>query len=164
MFQKTPRPAMPTEEYTTVAGSPDEVETVVGPSVRVEGDFASEGNIIVKGIVSGSVKTSKLLTVEKGASIFANVRAGTAIISGNVKGNVKVSDRLDLAETAQVAGDIDCRVLSVAPGALIQGKVTMKGIEIAGDKEEKKIGGFMNKIKSRPENDVSDSSVDGLSA
>jgi cytoskeletal protein CcmA (bactofilin family) len=37
--------------------SPDEVETVVGPSVHVEGDFASEGNIIVKGMVSGNVKT-----------------------------------------------------------------------------------------------------------
>ena len=147
---------MPQEEYPTAAGSPDEVETVVGPSVRVEGDFASEGNIIVKGIVSGSVKTSKLLTVEKGASIFANVRAGNATISGSIRGNVKVLDRLDLAETAQVAGDVDCRVLSVAPGALIHGKVTMKGIEIAGDKEEKKIGGFMNKIKSRPEDEVAD--------
>ena len=147
---------MPQEEYPTVAGSPDEVETVVGPSVRVEGDFASEGNIIVKGIVSGSVKTSKLLTVEKGASIFANVRAGNAVISGSIRGNVKISDRLDLAETAQVAGDIDCRVLSVAPGALIQGKVIMKGIEIAGDKEEKKIGGFMNKIKSRQEDEAVD--------
>ena len=29
-------------------GMQDEVETVVGPSVNVEGDFASEGNIVVK--------------------------------------------------------------------------------------------------------------------
>ncbi|OGH71511.1 MAG: hypothetical protein A2921_01555 [Candidatus Magasanikbacteria bacterium RIFCSPLOWO2_01_FULL_43_20b] len=158
MFQKTSRPAMPQEEYPTPGVSPDEVETVVGPSVRVEGDFASEGNIIVKGIVSGSVKTSKLLTVEKGASIFANVRAGNAAISGSIRGNVKVSDRLDLAETAQVAGDIDCRVLSVAPGALIQGRVTMKGIDIIGDKrDDKKVGGFMSKIKSRSEDEIEDS-------
>lgn len=158
MFQKTPRPVLSSEEH--VPGiSPDDVETVVGPSVRVEGDFASEGNIVVKGIVSGSVKTSKLLTVEKGASIFANVRAGNATISGNIKGNVKVGDRLDLSETAQVAGDIDCRVLSVAPGALIQGKVSMKGIEIVGDKKEEKKGGFMSKIKPRPEDETADTVV-----
>lgn len=118
-------------------GTRDEVETVVGPSVNVEGDFSSEGNIVVKGTVSGSVKTSKLLTVERGAQIFANVKAGSAMISGSVKGNVKVNDHLDLSESAQVMGDIECKILSVAVGALVQGKVNMKGISIA-DKEEKK--------------------------
>ena len=117
----------------------DDVETVVGPSVTVEGDFSSEGNIVVKGTVSGSVKTSKLLTVEKGARIMANVKAGNAIISGIVKGNVKVIERLDLHDTAQVAGDVECKVLAVAAGALIQGKLMMKGIELPEEaKEEKK--------------------------
>lgn len=113
----------------------DEVETVVGPSVNVEGDFSSEGNIVVKGTVSGSVKTSKLLTVEKGAKILANVKAGNAIISGSVRGNVKVAERLDLHDTAQVAGDVECKILSVAAGALIQGKLMMKGIEAEEAKE-----------------------------
>ncbi len=119
----------------------DDVETVVGPSVKVEGDFASEGNIVVKGTVSGSVKTSKLLTVEDGAKIFANISAGSAIISGGIKGNVKVSGRLEMTETAQIQGDVSCDVLSVAPGALIFGKITMKGINLkdeGSDKQDKK--------------------------
>lgn len=113
----------------------DDVETVVGPSVVVEGDFASEGNIVVKGVVSGSVKTSKLLSVENGASIFANVRAGSAIISGNIKGNVKINERLELTETAQILGDIECKVLSVSPGALVQGKVNMRSLSIKDDRK-----------------------------
>ncbi|MBT4120925.1 MAG: polymer-forming cytoskeletal protein [Candidatus Magasanikbacteria bacterium] len=121
--------------------SHDDVETVVGPSVKVEGDFSSEGNIVVKGIVSGSVKTIKLLTVENGAKIFANVIAGDAVISGSIKGNVKVTDRLELTETAQVQGDINCKVFNVAPGALIHGKIIMKGINLkdeGSDKQDKK--------------------------
>lgn len=125
----------------------DDVETVVGPSVNVEGDFSSEGNIIVKGSVSGSVKTSKLLTVENGAKIMANVSAGNAVVSGSIKGNVRVADRLELNETAQVAGDIVCKVLSVAPGALIHGKVSMKGIEVGQPAKEAKIFPPKNKIK-----------------
>ena len=74
----------------------DEVETVVGPSVNVEGDFASEGNIVIKGTVSGSVFTSKHLTVEMGAKIIANVRAGSATIAGEVKGNMKIKESLEL--------------------------------------------------------------------
>lgn len=107
----------------------DSVETVVGPSVVVEGDFSSEGNILVKGTVSGNVKTGQLLTVETGAKILANTKAHDALIAGEVKGNVRVADRLELTETARIRGDITCTTLVVAAGALIHGKVTMKGIE-----------------------------------
>lgn len=107
----------------------DEVETVVGPSVNVEGDFASEGNIIVKGTVAGSVHTSRFLSVEMGAKIMANVRAGSAKIAGEVKGNLKVRESLELTSTARVMGDIEVKVLSIEPGALLFGKVTMPGLE-----------------------------------
>lgn len=107
----------------------DEVETVVGPSVNVEGDFASEGNIIVKGTVSGSVHTSKFLSVEPGAKIMANVRAGSAKIAGEVRGNIKIKDALELTSTARVVGDIEAKVLAVEAGALMFGKVAMPGLE-----------------------------------
>lgn len=127
MFQKTHPYESPVLEPSI---SPDDVETVVGPSVHVEGDFSSEGNILVKGIVSGSVKTSKVLTVEPGAKIFANVKAGSAIISGEIKGNAKVTDRLELTASARLMGDVECKVLVVEAGALIHGKVTMKGLKV----------------------------------
>ncbi len=142
MFQKSQPTYTPPQEdnYRPQAShQQDEVETVVGPSVHVEGDFASEGNIIVKGIVSGSVMTSKHLQVEQGAKIFANVKAGSATISGEVKGNIRVQDKLELTSTAQVAGDIDCQVLVVEAGALLLGKITMKGIEIQGVKTARKL-------------------------
>ncbi len=116
------------ESSSSLVSHADDVETVVGPSVHVEGDFSSEGNILVKGMVSGNVKTSRLLTVESGARITANVKAANAIISGEIKGNVRVSDRLELTETARISGDIVCKVFAVEPGALIVGKVTMEGI------------------------------------
>lgn len=107
----------------------DEVETVVGPSVNVEGDFASEGNIIVKGSVAGSVHTSRHLAVEQGAKILANVRAGSAKIAGEVKGNMKIKEILELTSTAKVIGDIEVKTLVVEAGALIYGKIIMPGME-----------------------------------
>ena len=126
MFQKQPE-----ESYDAAPAQkdPDTVETVVGPSVHVEGDFSSEGNILVKGSVAGNVKTSRLLTVEEGAKISANVKAGEAVVAGEISGNVRVTDRVDLLSTARVAGDISCKVLSVEAGALVHGKITMKGID-----------------------------------
>lgn len=142
MFQK-PSPDIALEKETQEhTATKDDVETVVGPSVHVEGDFASEGNILVKGTVSGNVKTSKRLTVEEGAKIFANVKAGVAQISGEIQGNVKIEDTLELTSTARIAGDTACNTLIVESGALIYGKVIMKGIKSVlaskPDKERKR--------------------------
>ncbi|MBT3418694.1 MAG: polymer-forming cytoskeletal protein [Candidatus Magasanikbacteria bacterium] len=120
-------------------GTPDDVETVVGPSVHVQGDFASEGNILVKGSVSGNVKTSRLLTVEEGASIMANVKAGEALVSGQIHGNVTASTTVELTASARIVGDIKCANLVVEAGALIYGKVAMVGLkDLVGEKSEKK--------------------------
>mgnify|MGYP001573268322 CR=1 FL=1 len=109
--------------------SDDAVQTVVGPSVHVEGDFSSEGNILVKGSVSGNVRTSKQLIVEEGAKISASVRATDAIISGEINGSIKVSHKVELTSSARVLGDISCDVLAVEAGALIFGKIIMKQLK-----------------------------------
>jgi len=103
----------------------DSVDTVVGPSVNVEGDFSSAGNIIIKGSVSGSVNTSKHLLAEEGSKIMANIQAGSATISGMVKGSVKVKDTLIITSTAKILGDIRVKTLQVDAGAVIQGKIIM---------------------------------------
>ncbi len=127
MFQKSTNEEVLESEHKSY--SDDTVETVVGPSVHVEGDFSSEGNILVKGSVAGNVQTSKLLTVEEGAKITANVKASEAVISGDIEGNIKVTEKIELTSTAKVLGDISCKTLSVEAGALVYGKITMKGLE-----------------------------------
>ncbi len=124
------------EEYAL-----DELDTVIGPSVRVEGDFSSEGNMIVKGGVMGSVNTSKLLTAEEGSIIVANVQSRDAIISGSVKGNINTHDQIEITSTAQILGDITCSVLVVEAGAQIKGKIIMKGVTLTKDDGAKKSSG-----------------------
>lgn len=120
---------LPAEENLSANPSADDVETVVGPSVNVEGDFASEGNIVVKGSVAGSVHTSRHLSVETGAKIMANVRAGSATVAGEVKGNMKIKESLELLSTARVLGDIEVTNLTIESGAILCGKVAMPGLE-----------------------------------
>ncbi len=132
IFQKpAPKLPMPMVPEDQLGGQPvrDEIETVVGPSVNVEGDFVSEGNIVVKGSVAGSVTTSKHLLIEQGARVVANVRAGSVKISGDLKGNMKIRESLELTATARVIGDVEVKVLVMEAGALLYGKVAMLGID-----------------------------------
>ncbi|PIT88304.1 MAG: hypothetical protein COU29_00740 [Candidatus Magasanikbacteria bacterium CG10_big_fil_rev_8_21_14_0_10_36_32] len=134
-----------TDEKKPVSEVNDNVDTVVGPSVNVEGDFSSEGNIIVKGTVTGSLHTSKSVTVETGAKIFANVRAGSAHISGEVRGNMKIKDFLELSPSARIVGDIEAKTVTMEAGALLLGKVSMPGLETNDGRTAGRVGGRVKK-------------------
>ena len=100
-------------------------ETVVGPSVKIQGDLKSEGNIKIEGQVNGKVKTSQSLFVVPGAKIMADVWAGNSMIGGEVAGNLKISGHLVLQSTAKIQGDINCSVLRVEDGGQFTGKCIM---------------------------------------
>lgn len=100
----------------------DEVETIIGPSVQVEGDFVAAGDIIVEGVVSGKLKTERSLKIGEGAKIFASVAAANALIAGEIQGNVKIKESLELTRTAKIFGDVKTKILIIASGATLQGK------------------------------------------
>lgn len=102
-------------------------ETVVGPSVKIQGDLNSEGNIRIEGSVTGKIATSQSVHVGDAAVIVADMHAGNAIIAGQVQGNIKVSGNLILQATARIHGDIACAILRVEDGAQFTGKCNMKG-------------------------------------
>lgn len=109
------------------------VETIIGPSVKVKGNFHGQGNIVVEGILEGNLKTGGTLRIGERAKVTASVEAGDAKISGEVNGNIKVKGYLEVTEAAKIFGDIEAPVLSIARGAIVNGKCAM----IAGDKKIK---------------------------
>lgn len=100
-------------------------ETIVGPSVKIQGDLNSEGDIKIEGQVSGKVMTTQNVYVGDKAIITADVISGSAIIAGQVNGNLKVSNHLILQSTAMISGDITCEVLRIEDGAKFSGKCSM---------------------------------------
>jgi len=102
-----------------------QAETIVGPSVKVEGELSSEGNVRIDGQVVGNVQTSQNLAVGEQAVISANVKALNAVIAGKIKGNITVDEALEITETGQIEGDITAKIISIAPGAIFRGQCQM---------------------------------------
>lgn len=109
-------------------------ETVVGPSVKIQGDFNSEGNIRIEGHVNGKVKTTQNVYVGGSAQITADIIAGNCTIAGLVQGNIKVSGSLILESSANITGDVSCSILRVEDGAQFTGKCTMGAPAKTGSK------------------------------
>ncbi|MBI5076790.1 polymer-forming cytoskeletal protein [Candidatus Falkowbacteria bacterium] len=100
-------------------------DTVIGRSIKIEGDLVSNGSIVIEGEVIGSLKTEQTLRVGENAKVKAEVKAKEAFISGKVDGNVSVDSKLELASTAELNGDIKAQTLSIAAGAIFNGRSTM---------------------------------------
>jgi len=114
----------------------NEAETIIAASVKVEGEFVSQGNVLIEGVVEGSFKTERNLRVGEKARIGADVSAANATVAGEVRGNMSISEKLDLEPTARVFGDIRTKILTVASGAQVNGRIMM-GQEVPAKAAEK---------------------------
>ena len=114
-------------------------ETIIGPSVKVEGTFVGEGDVLVEGEFSGELKTKGKLTVAQSARLEANIEANEMLVSGSIKGNVKCHGSLELTAQGKIWGDVEVGVLSVENGATICGKCTV-GEKPATERIEKRDG------------------------
>jgi cytoskeletal protein CcmA (bactofilin family) len=102
-----------------------EVETIIGPSVKVEGDFKADGNVVIEGQVVGSFKTKSGLRVGENAKIKAEIEADNAWVAGEIKGNINIKDHLEISGNAKITGDISTNLLTIETGAVINGKLNM---------------------------------------
>ncbi len=106
-----------------------EAETIIGPSIKVKGNFHGQGNIIIEGSVEGSVKTNGFLLIGEKAKINASIEAKDAKIGGEVVGNIKILGSLDIKASAKILGDIETKEISIEKGAKFDGKCSMTKIE-----------------------------------
>ncbi len=102
-----------------------ETGTLIAQGVRVEGDFASQGDVTIEGEVHGKVSITGMLTVGPHAKLKADVSSTQAVIAGNVEGNVTVSGHMNLKSTAKIVGDVSCETAEVESGAVLNGKVAI---------------------------------------
>ena len=115
---------------TTAPGSTtdprDERRTTawIGSSLRIEGKITSRENLTIDGDVEGSIEVGgRGLLIGAGASVKADLVAGTITISGTVIGNIVAADKVDIRSTGSIEGDIVTPRLVMAEGAVVSGRI-----------------------------------------
>ncbi|MGB9867999.1 MAG: bactofilin family protein [Bacillota bacterium] len=103
---------------------PEAVETVLGPNVRIEGTIHSDGSMRIDGQVQGSIECAGDVVIGNSARVGASVSAKCVVVAGQVLGNI-TAEKVELAKTAVVKGDIQCAQLSIEAGAAFSGKTVM---------------------------------------
>ena len=112
-------------EQSSMAHANTASDTIIAQGVKVEGEFRSNGDITIDGELNGSLETAQALHIGESAVIHAQVTAKSAVIAGVVVGNIQISENLELLSSSNVSGDIQTNRLSIAAGAIINGRISM---------------------------------------
>lgn len=100
---------------------------VLNSDVRVVGTLRFTDDLLVDGTVEGEIESEGILTVGVNATIRgtdrskAAVRTRSAIIQGRVIGDISVNDRVELASTAELIGNVTASKISIQDGAIFHG-------------------------------------------
>lgn len=98
-------------------------QTMLGASIVLDGEITGEGAVVVCGAVAGRVSLDGKLVIRAGGRVDGDVAASDAEVQGELRGNVDACGRVDITETATVAGDIRAPRVHIADGAVVKGTV-----------------------------------------
>lgn len=107
---------------------PAEGSTHIGKSVTIQGELTGTEDLFLDGSFKGSVNLPESrLTIGPNAHVAAEVHVRDLIAFGAIDGNVIANGRIELRQSAIVQGDIVAARLSIEEGAIIRGRIELKG-------------------------------------
>ncbi len=103
------------------------IKTLIGSDTRVHGDIHFTGGAHVDGFVKGNIKAlddaAAVLSISEPGTVEGNVHVPHLFLSGTVKGDVTVTERVELGQTARVIGNVQYKLIEMAIGAEVNGKL-----------------------------------------
>ena len=103
------------------------VDTLIGTKVTVRGDLLFSGGLHIDGTVIGSVTaepgSEAVLVLSERGRIEGEIRAPHVVINGSVNGDIHASAKVELAANARIEGNIHYRLLEMAAGAEVNGRI-----------------------------------------
>lgn len=104
-----------------------EIQSLVGADTRVHGDIEFSGGFLVDGYVKGNVKAVKdersTLSISERGCVEGAVMVPHVYLNGTVKGDVRATERVELGPKARVIGNVQYKLIEMAIGAEVNGKL-----------------------------------------
>jgi cytoskeletal protein CcmA (bactofilin family) len=102
------------------------INTLIAAGTTIRGDVHFTGGLHLEGAIEGSIAAEgadSVLTMSDQGRVTGEVRVSNAVVNGVVVGDLFVGERLELAGNARVDGNVHYKVLEMAAGAQVNGKM-----------------------------------------
>ena len=99
----------------------------IGQSVQIKGELSGNEDLTIEGMVDGKIMLKDHnLTIGANGRITAEVHAKTVEVVGQVSGNITADDKVEIAPTGSVTGDIRAPRVAISDGARFKGSIDME--------------------------------------
>ena len=102
-------------------------QNIISQGTKIVGDFNSEGDFRVDGVIEGNIKTTGKVVVGKSGFIKGTLQGTDAYFEGKFTGKLSLSGTLTLKTAAHIEGEVVVGKLAVEPGATFNVTCVMKG-------------------------------------
>ncbi len=98
----------------------------IGQSVQIKGELTGNEDLTIEGKVDGKIiLKDHNLTIGANGRIAAEIHAKTVLVVGEVVGNITADDKVEIAATGSMRGDIVAPRVVLADGARFKGSIDM---------------------------------------
>jgi len=116
----TPEPTMTTTSNSKPMGR-------VCKTLRIKGELTGSEELVVDGEVEGTIDLGESrLTIASQGRVQADVRAKEIIVEGQLRGTAHAGDRLHIAKSGNVSGDLVAARISIEDGAYFKGSIDIQ--------------------------------------
>jgi cytoskeletal protein CcmA (bactofilin family) len=102
------------------------ITTLIAEGTVIRGDVAFTGGLHLDGRIEGAISAEgadAVLNLSDKGHVNGEIRASNAVINGRVTGDIFVAERLELASSARIEGNVYYKVLEMAAGAQVNGQM-----------------------------------------
>jgi cytoskeletal protein CcmA (bactofilin family) len=102
------------------------ITTLIAEGTTIRGDVEFAGGLHLDGFIEGAISAEgadAVLTLSDKGRVTGEIRTSNAVINGTVRGDIVVGERLELAASARIEGNVYYKVLEMAAGAQINGQM-----------------------------------------
>jgi cytoskeletal protein CcmA (bactofilin family) len=101
----------------------DMKESHISADLTIEGKIVGTGHVRIAGRFKGDVHVEGNVSLDAGARLEGNVKAGVVSVGGELIGNIENAKRVEVLESGVINGDVKAGSLTVAAGSRMRGQV-----------------------------------------
>jgi cytoskeletal protein CcmA (bactofilin family) len=100
--------------------------THIAPGTRVVGQLTGPTELLIEGEVEGEIRVDVAVMIGADGVVKGPVSANVVRVGGRIEGNVQAAERVEVAPSGTLEGDITAPRVVIAEGAFFKGRVEMR--------------------------------------
>lgn len=101
--------------------------TLINEGCKITGEITGNGSFQINGEIVGDCDISGTVQLAGSGYWQGSIRADNIIVAGHIEGDITARGKVEITNTARIAGTVTGEAIAVAEGAVVEGVMKTTG-------------------------------------